>query len=284
MIMEGLAEVLAQLAGSAQKLAKRLAAYERLCADRSAGPHARERALGEMAELIAAFPAEDMRRRLADWHAAESRNVQDLKEQARFEFGRQLMQALAGSGMAVRGQLPGLRVGLFTLKVDFDSGTATVFWGPEIERLRGGLKLDPAGLAVVLRNWNESLQKKAAAPEDFARRLHAAYRRACAAANVAEGGRVFLVNILAELVMMLQPESFRVNPAKEKFVEYPRVRFSYDLFRLRQAGVAAAGGAKLRLHVANFDATTEKARAFWVPDNEEGEGTHYSYLSFGSDD
>lgn len=281
--MEGLPELLAELAVRAQKMAKRLAVYQRLRAEPGGRPQDRERALAELAELIAAFPAADLKQRLAEWHIAETQAVREMKEQARFDFGRQLAQALDGSGMAVRGQLPMLRVGLFTLKVDFDAGTATVFWGPEVERLRSGLKLDPAGLAMALRNWNDSLRKKAAAPEEFTRRLHAAYRRACAAGGVAEGERVFLVQILAELVMMMQPESFRVNPAREKFVEYPRVRFSYDLFRLRQAGVAAAAGARLRLHVANFDATTEKARAVWVPDNDEGEGTYYSYISFGGD-
>ncbi|MEO0086030.1 MAG: hypothetical protein ABIK37_05310 [candidate division WOR-3 bacterium] len=281
--MEALSSLLAELVGHSQKLAKRLAAYEKLGAKEGGEVFARERALTEMAALIEAFPAADVRQRLVEWYAAETQVVQELKEQARFEFGQQLAAALVGSGMAVRGQMPVLRIGLFTLRAELEVGTATVFWGPEIEKLRGGLKLDPAGLAAVLRNWNESLRKKAAAPEEFVRKLHAAYRRSCLAGGVAEGGRVFLVSVLAELVMMMQPESFRVNPAKEKFVEYPRVRFSFDLFRLRQAGIAAAGEVRLRLHVANFDATTEKSRAVWVPDNEDGEGTHYSYISFGGE-
>jgi hypothetical protein len=92
---------------------------------------------------------------------------------------------------------------------------------------------------------------------------------------------VFLLDLLSELVLLMQPESFRLNPAQEKFVEYPRVRFSYDLFRLKQAGAFTVGDVQLKLHVANFDATTEKAKALWVPDSEEGDGTHYSYISFG---
>jgi hypothetical protein len=80
--------------------------------------------------------------------------------------------------------------------------------------------------------------------------------------------------------MLQQPPGFRLNPTQEKFVEYPRIRFSYDLFRLRQAGQFQAGEDRLKLHVANFDATTEKAKALWVPDNEAGDGTHYSYVSF----
>jgi len=114
----------------------------------------------------------------------------------------------------------------------------------------------------------------------LAARLQAAYRRLCGLGGLNEGTRVFLLDLLSELVLLMQPESFRLNPAQEKFVEYPRVRFSYDLFRLKQAGAFAVDGMQLKLHVANFDATTEKAKALWVPDSEEGDGTHYSYISF----
>jgi hypothetical protein len=190
---------------------------------------------------------------------------------------------LEGSGMSVRGQLPVLRVGLYTLRVDFDAGSATAYWGPEIEKLRSGMRLEPAELARTLWKWDESLKAKATAPERLLRSLRAAYRRNLAVHGLAEGTRVFLLDLLGELVLLLQPESFRLNPSQEKFVEYPRVRFSYDLYRLRQSGSFAVGHAHMKLHVANFDATTEKAKALWVPDNESGEGTHYSYVSFSDE-
>jgi len=146
--------------------------------------------------------------------------------------------------------------------------------------LKSGLELSPAALASTLRKWNERLRQKSTEPAKMAARLHAAYRRLCGLGGLEEGTRVFLLDLLSELVLLMQPESFRLNPAQEKFVEYPRVRFSYDLFRLKQAGAFTVGNAQMKLHVANFDATTEKAKALWVPDSEEGDGTHYSYLSF----
>ncbi len=184
--------------------------------------------------------------------------------------------------MAVRGQLPLLRVGLFTVRADFEAGRATIFWGPEVEKLKSGLSLAPAGLAATLRKWNERLKQKSVEPAKLGQRLHAAYRRYCGLGGLPDGTRVFLLDLLSELVLLMQPESFRLNPAQEKFVEYPRVRFSYDLFRLKQAGAFIVGDAQLKLHVANFDATTEKAKALWVPNSEDGEGTHYSYISFSS--
>jgi len=279
--MEGLVEFLQSLSGQSQKLARRLIAYRDLLADPLGNVHKRARAIAELDRAIQAFPDSEVRQRLAEWHRREAAAIEESRAEFRFEFGRQLVAGLEGSGMTVKGQLPLLRVGLFTLRADFEAGKATVFWGPEIEKLKSGLNLAPGELATTLRKWNERLKQKAVEPAKLGAKLHTAYRRLCGFAGLAEGTRVFLLDLLSELVLLMQPESFRLNPAQEKFVEYPRIRFSYDLFRLKQAGALAVGDAQLKLHVANVDATTEKAKALWVPDNEEGDGTHYSYISFG---
>ena len=268
------------LSGQSQKLARRLVAYRSLLSDPVNNVHARAKVIAELSGAIQAFPDSEVRQRLADWCRDESVAIEQSRAEFRFEFGRQLVAGLEGSDMTVKGQLPLLRVGLFTVRADFDAGSATIFWGPEIEKLKSGLNLAPAELATTLRRWNERLRQKSVEPAKLAAKLHTAYRRLCGFAGLNEGNRVFLLDLLSELVLLMQPESFRLNPAQEKFVEYPRVRFSYDLFRLKQAGMFAVGDAQMKLHVANFDATTEKAKALWVPDNEEGDGTHYSYISF----
>jgi len=279
-LMEGLVELLQSLSGQSQKLARRLAAYRGLLSDPVNNVHARARAIAELSGAIQAFPDSEVRERLGEWLRNESAAIEQGRAEFRFEFGRQLVAGLEGSGMTVRGQLPLLRVGLFTVRADFEAGSATIFWGPEIEKLKSGLELAPGELATTLRKWNERLRQKSIEPAKLAARLQAAYRRFCGIGGLNQGTRVFLLDLLSELVLMMQPESFRLNPAQEKFVEYPRVRFSYDLFRLKQAGAFAVGDVQLKLHVANFDATTEKAKALWVPDSEEGDGTHYSYMSF----
>ncbi len=279
--MEGLLELLQSLSRESQKLTRRLDAYRKLLSNPSDNALLRAKALTELGGLIRSFPESEARAQLEQWHKDESAAVELSRTEFRFEFGRQLVAGLEGSGMVVRGQLPLLRIGLFTLRADFDAGSAAVYWGPEIEKLRSGLALAPSELAPTLRKWNDQLKQKSLPPDRLLSLLHRAYQRVCTFNQLNEGTRVFLLDLLSELVVLMQPESFRLNPAREKFVEYPRVRFSYDLFRLKQAGVFAVGDAQLKLHVANFDATTEKAKALWVPDSEEGDGTHYSYISFG---
>jgi hypothetical protein len=278
--MEGLLESLRSLSGQATKLAKRLESYSKLLSDPVNNVHERAAVLADVRRLLPAFPPGEVRQQLEDWLAGESAAVEQGRAEFKFEFGRQLVAGLEGSGLSVKGQLPLLRVGLFTLRIDFDAGSATIYWGPEIEKVKSGLKPAPAELARTLKAYDERLKQKSVEPEKLARLVHAAYRRICLFGGLADGTRVFLLDLLSELVLLLQPEKFKLNPAQERFVEYPRIRFSYDLFRLKQAGRFEVAGDKMKLHVANFDATTEKAKALWVPDNEEGDGTHYSYVSF----
>ncbi len=278
--MEGLVELLESLASQAGRLAKRLTAYRPLLSDPVNNASVRAKAVEEIAQLVRTLPESEAKTKVLEWLSVESEAVEKSQEEFRFEFGRRLVAGLEGSGFAIRGQLPTLRIGCFTLRTDFDAGTATIFWGPEVEKLKSGLRLVPAELARTLRAYHEALKDKSVEPVKLAGLMHLAYQRIVTFNNLRLGARVFLLDLLAEITMLIQPAAFRLNPVQEKFVEYPRVRFSFDLYRLRQAGLFQVGDDRMKLHVANFDATTEKARALWVPDNEDGEGTHYSYVSF----
>ncbi|MEO0051344.1 MAG: hypothetical protein ABIK11_02195 [candidate division WOR-3 bacterium] len=279
--MEGLSGVLKELARRSQLLVKRLNSYQVLLQEPVANAHERARALAEIEKLGNGFPDGEVRQKLLAWLDSERAQVEEAKSEFRFEFGKRLIAGLEGSGLVVRGQLPVLRIGFFTIRADFERGRATIFWGPEIEEIKSGIPLEPVGLARLVRSYQESLKAKGVRePEEFLARLLAAYRRRCTAEGLAEGERVLLSDLLAELVLLSQPESFRVNPVRENFVEYPRIRFSYDLYLLKRSGVRAVAGQELRLTVANFDATAKKSRALWVPDSEEGDGTYYSYIAF----
>ncbi|MGB9742348.1 MAG: hypothetical protein ACP5JB_06220 [candidate division WOR-3 bacterium] len=279
--MDGLVAILKELSNQTQQLVKKLVAYERLLNEPVPNAYERERLLNEVERIGAGFAGNELRQQLLDWVQAERSRVEEAKAEFRFEFGKKLLLGLEGSGLEVGGQLPLVRAGFFFIRADFVSGRATVYWGPEIEQLKTGVKLEPLALAKLVRAYYESLIRDGIKePQEFLSRLFEGYRRVCHARDLTAGERILLIDLLAELVLMMQPERFRVNPVKENFVDYPRVRFSYDLYLLRRSGVRVVGGQELRLTVANFDATTRKTKALWVPDNEAGEGTYYSYISF----
>ncbi|MEO0049970.1 MAG: hypothetical protein ABIK42_02370 [candidate division WOR-3 bacterium] len=279
--MEGLVVLLKELSSRSQQVAKRLTVYQRLLQEPVQNAYEREHLLNEIENLASGLANGEVKERLHQWLKEEREKVGEAKEEFRFEFGRKLLLGLEGSGIDVKGQLPFLRVGLFSVRADFATGKATIFWGPEIERLKTGVKLEPISLAKLLRSYQESLTKKAIKePEGFLQRLYQAYQRLLYARSLPEGERVFLIDLLAELVLLLQPDAFRINPTRERFVDYPRIRFSYDLYLLKRSGVRTVAGKRVKFSVANFDMTQEKAKALWVPDTDEGEGTYYSYIAF----
>jgi len=280
--MEGLLDRLRDVAASSQKLQKRLNAYRGLLDKPVDNAFARTKELAAIGRMVESFPDAELKKELAAWLETEGKAVSEHRDEFRFRFGTELAASLKQAGLSAHGQLPALRVGLFTVRVDFDSGKATVFWGPEVEKLKSGLPLSPEGLGQTLRKWTEDLESRSIPPDKFRKMLVEAYQRVVTIKGVGAGARVPLADVSAELVMMMQPASFRADPSKSRFVEYPRVRFSFDLYRLRSAGTSDES-AKLRLHVATFDATTRKTTALWVPDNTEGEGTHYAYVSVGGE-
>lgn len=279
--MEGLIVLLKELSSRSQQIVKRLTLYQRLLPEPVQNAYERERLLTEIENVVSGLANGEVKERLNEWLKGEREKVQEAKEEFRFDFGRKLLAGLEDSGIEVKGQLPFLRVGLFSVRADFALGRATVFWGPEIERLKTGVKLEPLALAKLLRSYQESLTKKGIKePEEFLNRLYQGYQRLCLARSIPEGERVFLVDLLGELVLLIQPDGFKINPTRERFVEYPRIRFSYDLYLLRRSEVRTVAGKRVKFSVANFDMTQEKAKALWVPDTDEGEGTYYSYIAF----
>ena len=279
--MEGLIKQLSALTLRAQHLTKKMLYYQRLLSQPVANAYEREKILTEIGKTLALFTDPAPTPQLNEWLQTERCRIEEAKAEFRFDFGKKLILGLEGSNLTVRGQLPFLRIGLFSLRADFDRGSATIYWGPEIEQIKTGLKLEPLTIAKLLRSYYERLTTNGVKdPKDFLNRLFQLYRRVCRAQLYSEGERIQLSHLLTQLVLNLQPERFWVNPVKENFIEYPRIQFSYDLYLLKRSGVRVTNGYEIRLTVANFDATARKRSALWVPDNEEGEGTYYSYISF----
>lgn len=264
------------IVGAGQKLSRLLIAYRRLSSRPDLPVAAREKALAGIAASTVGFPDAEVRDELEQWLAAERARLAEAREELRFGFGGGLAAALSELGIVPRGQLPVVRVGMFSLRVDFDAGTAVLYWGPEVEKLAAGVALTPDAAARAVREQLALLRKRGFPPARLAGLLRQSYRRWLGAGGHEQGMRAPIVDLLAELALLIQPDAFRADPARGRFVEYPRVQFSHDLYRLR----AAAAGEAPRLHVATFDSTTSRTKSLWVPDNDQGDGTHYSFVSY----
>jgi len=82
---------------------------------------------------------------------------------------------------------------------------------------------------------------------------------------------------MQEMSFLKQKRSFRIDPKKENFTSYGRVKFSYDLAKLK---TRRFGDKELRLVVASLEQTKKEETSLWVPKIPQGDGTHYASVVF----
>ena len=86
-----------------------------------------------------------------------------------------------------------------------------------------------------------------------------------------------IIGVMQEMAFLKQKRSFRTDPTREHFTSYGRVKFSYDLARLKTRRL---GGKELRLGVASMQQTKSEKTSLWVPKLLHGNGTHYASVLF----
>jgi hypothetical protein len=272
--------LLREVSKRVKPLTKKLESYQKIKELPVANIHILEKSLNDIKKLSTTFPDSEIKSNLLKWTEEENGFIKNTKEEFRYKFGNELKELLEKDGLVLKGQLPVLRAGLFTLKLDFELGFVAFYWGPEIQTIKAKIPLSVQEIYQALHNSNEQIKKRTLPADNFFKNLQHAYQRFTSLNNIPYGNKVLLIDLLSELVLISQPASFRADPAKDKFREYSRIQFGYDLYNLKKNDHFETDKHKLRLSVATFDATTDKAKSIWVPDNEQGDGTYYSYIAF----
>ena len=258
-------------------MVKSLQAYEKISTQAVENAYVLERKITEIEKTIALISANAVPHELNAWIQSEKAMISKLKDDFRFQLGQQLKSMFEKDGLKIRGQYPLLRIGLFTLKLNFEFGEAILFYGPEVEKLRSRIPLQPQAIGDVVRQYARDMRGERFDEKKVSGELYAAYERCLKLLAKPIGEKVRITEVLKEYVFLTQPKQFNVDPSKGHYREYSRLKLSYMLYRLKLADIDAHG---MRLYVATFDSTVDKLRSFWIPDNEEGEGTHYEYISF----
>ena len=200
------------------------------------------------------------------------------ERQRPLRFGRMLREAAEGAGLSYQ-QLgaspPTVRIDPFNIELDFKKGEA------EISYSRLELATVPLDCDQILRERARllaSLESAEFEPADYLAKVFEAYRRSLAAHGLKWGERVDLVELLPELAFLQQSERFRKDPVREAFKPYGKVRFAYDLARLRRARHLEHLGARLTLGTATLGSTRQKDRVMFL--EEAGQGQYYLSLAF----
>lgn len=203
---------------------------------------------------------------LVSWLEQYKAELDAAPAQLQEQLGPALESELRLMGVTLKGQYPRLRAGLFTILIDFANLKATLWYGPQQERI-GECQLDAAEIARLIKVTQESLGS-GLPPEEFLDRLYSVYQREAATAQES----IRITSLLDGIASAIQQTRCGNDPRSTNCRPYGRADFSYDLFRCRSP--------RIHLTVATRSHTRTRRDFLWVPTNAEGEGNTYSYLKF----
>ena len=217
------------------------------------------------------------------WREKLLEEARQAQEKFKNTIAAALAERLRGHGIEIVGNFPELRCGILTLLFSFEKGgSVKIYYGPRI-RLLKKVSVEAEKIAEAVVTLLKELNDPPLDDEQFIRELYMSYTRSLEREEGAKDkeGQPFAVPIVAvmqEMAFMKQKRSFRVDPKKENFTSYGRVRFSYDLARLKGRSF---GNKELRLVIASMEQTKKEGTSLWVPKIPQGDGTHYAFVVFG---
>lgn len=235
-----------------------------------------EKNLTEITKLADVLPPFPIKTSILNLINDEKEILEKAKDDFRFSFGEKLSDLFKKDGKAIRGQYPTLRVGMYTIKLNFEFGEAQLFFGPEVEKIKSKIPLNPTSIYDSIIKFDKELNNEKIDPVELFKDLTEAYKRRLLLTGKIIGEKLPIIEVLNEFVFIKQPQKFFNDPKKENYRDYPRIKLSYLLYILRKSNNAVKG---LKFYVATFDATGDKKNSIWIPDNDEGDGTYYSYIS-----
>ncbi|MCD6319351.1 MAG: hypothetical protein J7M03_01585 [Candidatus Desulfofervidaceae bacterium] len=174
------------------------------------------------------------------------------------------------------GQLPRLKVGLFTLEFLLAKNEVKIWYGPQYELVQK-VNLTKADLASTLKELHKKLDSEGQKGEVLVSSLWQAYKRILAERELNLGTPVSIKDIFPYLIWLQQKDDFWLHPKRNRFKEYSRMQLSFDLFRTPQRTYK---DYEFRLIIASREQTRNKADFLWVPVNWQGEGYCFAAISF----
>jgi len=203
------------------------------------------------------------------------------QERFKNSIAAELADFLRPHGLEITGNFPELKCGILTLIFSFGKGgIVKVYYGPRISLLKKvPVEAKKIGEAVI--SILKELDDPPLDDEEFIKQIYVSY----SSALMKEGRRdedeqpsaVPIIGVMQEMAFLKQKRSFRTDPTREHFTSYGRVKFSYDLARLK---TRRHGDKELRLGVASMQQTKSEKTSLWVPKLMQGNGTHYASVLF----
>lgn len=197
-----------------------------------------------------------------------------------FTFARDLRQAFSEKGITLSGNSASeLIAELFVIKVDMRRKQVDMTFSrqPVTDKK---IKLNVEQVVAVYERARREICERNIDLKGFLGELWEAYQRVLKLSDKAVGTRTIIVDCYRELIMVRQPASFRKTPSKQKFLDYPKTHFAFDMMQLRRSGQMTFEGHRLNLGTATIDVGSDSAKAmFLATDANEGQFIQHLYFT-----
>ena len=208
--------------------------------------------------------------------AVADENLSELE----FTFARDLREAFGEKGITLGGASASeLIANLFVIKVDMRRKQVDMTFSrqPVTDKK---IKLNVEQVVAAYERAHRDICERDVDLNELLRELFEAYNRVLKLLEKPIGTRAIIVDCYRELIMVRQPASFRKTPSKQKFLDYPKTHFAYDMMQLRRQQIMIYQGHRLNLGTATIDVGSDSARAmFLATDANEGQFIQHLYFT-----
>ena len=197
-----------------------------------------------------------------------------------FTFARDLREAFAEKGITLGGNSASeLIADLFVIKVDMRRKQVDMTFSRQPVSDKK-IKLNVEQVMMAYERAKKDICERNVDSNGFLGELFEAYNRVLRLSEKPVGTRTIIVDCYRELIMVRQPASFRKTPSKQKFLDYPKTHFAFDMMQLRRSQQMVVDEHRLNLGTATIDVGSDSARAmFLATDANEGQFIQHLYFT-----
>ncbi len=197
-----------------------------------------------------------------------------------FTFARDLREAFAEKSITLGGSSASeLIADLFVIKVDMRRKQVDMTFSrqPVTDKK---IKLNVEQVVAAYERARKDICERNVDLDVLLGELFEAYQRVLKLTDKPLGTRTIIVDCYRELIMVRQPASFRKTPSKQKFLDYPKTHFAFDMMQLRRSQQMVYQDYRLNLGTATIDVGNDSAKAmFLATDANEGQFIQHLYFT-----
>ncbi len=213
--------------------------------------------------------------------------IEKLKETAdenlselEFTFARDLREAFSEKGIILGGSSASeLIADLFVIKVDMRRKQVDMTFSRQSVTDKK-IKLNVEQVVASFERARREICERSVDLGALLGELFEAYNRVLKLSDKPMGTRTIIVDCYRELIMVRQPASFRKTPSKQKFLDYPKTHFAFDIMQMRRGQNMNYQDHRLNLGTATIDVGSDSARAMFLATSAiEGQFIQHLYFT-----